>query len=293
VVTASRPQASAPVLAAAALALIPGSALADITVSAARITEGLLWVIGDSDEPNARIVLDDVHEAATDRGGGFEFRVIYHPATCIVTLRTSSESRRAVVANCGQAGPKGEAGPAGPPGPAAVAALPADPPPARAPAQPLAAAQPPAAAQPAAPGPLAARTPDATQSLPSPGSPLSPPPDPPRPRPAPVAVPAAPPGPPVAGEWLDADGKAKINIQPCGGDAVCGKVSWSREGGGIGTQVVNNMKPAGPNRWEGTITNPENGKTYQSSITLQGSSLKVEGCVMGFLCGGQTWTRPR
>jgi uncharacterized protein (DUF2147 family) len=97
----------------------------------------------------------------------------------------------------------------------------------------------------------------------------------------------------VAGEWLDADGKAKINIQPCGGDAVCGKVSWSREGGGIGTQVVNNMKPAGPNRWEGTITNPENGKTYQSSITLQGSSLKVEGCVMGFLCGGQTWTRPR
>ena len=125
-------------VAAAALALIPGSALADITVSAARITEGLLWVIGDSDEPNARIVLDNAHEAATDRSGGFEFRVVYHPATCIVTLRTSSESRRAVVANCGQAGPKGEAGPAGqpgpagPPGPAAVAALPADPPPARA-----------------------------------------------------------------------------------------------------------------------------------------------------------------
>jgi hypothetical protein len=292
VVTLSRIRTPAAVLAAAALALIPRSALADITVSAARITEGLLWVIGDSDEPNARIVLDDAHEAATDRSGGFEFRVVYHPATCIVTLRTSSESRRAVVANCGQAGPKGEAGPAGQPGPvgppgAAVVALPADPPPARA-----------SPAQPTAPAQLAARPPDATQSLPSTTSPplpaeaAKPPPEPPRPRPAPVAAPT-PAAPPVAGEWLDADGKAKINIQPCG-DAVCGKVSWSREGGGLGTQVVNSMKPAGPNRWEGTITNPENGKTYQSSITLQANNtLKVEGCVMGFLCGGQTWTRPR
>jgi uncharacterized protein (DUF2147 family) len=54
------------------------------------------------------------------------------------------------------------------------------------------------------------------------------------------------------------------------------------------------MKPAGPNRFEGTIYDPQSGKTYQSTITLQSpSALRVEGCVLGFLCGGQTWTRAK
>ena len=89
------------------------------------------------------------------------------------------------------------------------------------------------------------------------------------------------------------DGVARIGIQPCGG-ALCGAVVWSKEGGELGTQILRSMKPAGQNKWEGTIFDPSSGRTYQSSITLQNpNTLRVEGCVLGFLCGGQTWTRAR
>ncbi len=75
---------------------------------------------------------------------------------------------------------------------------------------------------------------------------------------------------------------------------MCGTVSWSKDGGGLGTQILRTMKPAGANKWEGTIYDPQSGKTYQSTISLQSpSALRVEGCVLGFLCGGQTWTRAK
>jgi uncharacterized protein (DUF2147 family) len=51
------------------------------------------------------------------------------------------------------------------------------------------------------------------------------------------------------------------------------------------------MRPAGENRWEGTVIDPRNGKSYQAKMTLKGGSLRIEGCVMGFLCGGETLTR--
>jgi hypothetical protein len=51
------------------------------------------------------------------------------------------------------------------------------------------------------------------------------------------------------------------------------------------------MKP-NRDRWEGQIYNPENGKLYTSNIRLSNpNTLRVEGCVLGFLCGGQDWTR--
>jgi uncharacterized protein (DUF2147 family) len=38
--------------------------------------------------------------------------------------------------------------------------------------------------------------------------------------------------------------------------------------------------------------NPENGKTYSVTMQVQGSSkLEVEGCVLGILCGGESWSR--
>src|SRR3712207_2872712 len=93
------------------------------------------------------------------------------------------------------------------------------------------------------------------------------------------------------GEWSVADGNAKIRIQPCGAN-LCGTVAWAKESGHIGMQILRSMKPAGQNRWEGTILDPRNGKIYQSNITLSGSNLlRVQGCIMGVLCGGETWKR--
>lgn len=97
-------------------------ARAEIAISAAKITGGELWVLGSTGETDAEISLDGQFTGRTDGRGNFEFRVIYHPASCIVTLRVRQQEQRAVVGECGQQGPPGPAPAAstvaGPPGPA-------------------------------------------------------------------------------------------------------------------------------------------------------------------------------
>jgi hypothetical protein len=47
-----------------------------------------------------------------------------------------------------------------------------------------------------------------------------------------------------------------------------------------------------PNEWSGEIYNAQDGRKYSSSISLLNPDLlKVQGCVLGFLCGGENWTR--
>ncbi|WP_419829218.1 collagen-like protein [Methylobacterium sp.] len=99
-------------------------AKADMRIEAAKITAGDLWVLGNAGEPDAEITLDGKFSQRTDTRGYFEFHVVYHPATCIATLRTSKQARSIVVGECGQQalglpgppGPRGEAGIRGEPG---------------------------------------------------------------------------------------------------------------------------------------------------------------------------------
>lgn len=114
------------------------------------------------------------------------------------------------------------------------------------------------------------------------------------------------------GEWLVADGTARIRIEPCasqtGGSvpALQGNISWTRAPGTdsnnpdpakrsrpiLGVPILLEMKPAKPDRWEGKVYNAQNGKFYDSSITLLGDNqLEIKGCVLGFLCGGEKWSR--
>jgi hypothetical protein len=57
--------------------------------------------------------------------------------------------------------------------------------------------------------------------------------------------------------------------------------------------VLLNMKKAGEKeKWAGKVYNAENGKTYDATIQLKSANaLRVEGCLVWPLCGGQTWTR--
>lgn len=125
------------------------------------------------------------------------------------------------------------------------------------------------------------------------------------------------------GEWLVKDGTARIAVRPCTEakdrsakdkealkGAMCGYISWVkstpagfdeknpdpalRTRSVMGMPIILDMKPSTSkeNRWEGQIYNSENGKTYDASITLESAdALRVEGCVLGILCGGETWTR--
>ena len=116
------------------------------------------------------------------------------------------------------------------------------------------------------------------------------------------------------GVWATVEEKSHVKIEACGA-FVCGTIVWLKEPNDetgvpkrdrnnedeslrdrpiIGLELLAGFKRTGgsPNAWEdGTIYNPEDGKTYASELALQGSDvLLVKGCVWIF-CKEQTWTR--
>src|ERR1700738_4786897 len=110
-----------------------------------------------------------------------------------------------------------------------------------------------------------------------------------------------------SGDWKVADGVAHIRVAECSGN-MWGVVAWEQEPGGVdehnpdvskrsrptlGMPILINMKKkAGVDQWEGEVYNAKDGKTYSSTIKPIGSDqLEIQGCVLGFLCGGETWTR--
>ena len=110
------------------------------------------------------------------------------------------------------------------------------------------------------------------------------------------------------GEWRVADGKALIRVVDCG-KALWGVVSWAARPGRdihnpnaalrrrptLGMPILLNMQPTDERgHWEGQIYNADDGRTYDASIALSNAgTLHVEGCALGFLCGGEDWTRAR
>src|ERR1700722_2619478 len=109
------------------------------------------------------------------------------------------------------------------------------------------------------------------------------------------------------GDWRVADGVANIRVAECNGD-MWGVVSWEKVPGGhdnnnpdaskrsrptLGMPILIDMKkkPA-VDQWEGQVYNGKDGQLYSSTIKPIGSDqLEIQGCVLGFLCGGETWTR--
>ena len=123
----------------------------------------------------------------------------------------------------------------------------------------------------------------------------------------------------VIGQWLTDDGGARIEIFKENG-TYCGKIVWLKEPvypkedkeAGKPIRDRNNPDPAkrdqpyvgiyllrdfaykGENTWtNGTIYNPENGKTYSAKLRLESKDkLKVRGFIGISLIGGSTfWSR--
>ncbi len=109
------------------------------------------------------------------------------------------------------------------------------------------------------------------------------------------------------GDWRVADGVANIRIAQCGG-SMWGAVSWENTPGGkdinnpdpakksrptLGMPILIDMKKTpGVDQWEGQVYNAKDGQFYSSTITpTDPDHLEIRGCVLGFLCGGETWTR--
>jgi uncharacterized protein (DUF2147 family) len=109
------------------------------------------------------------------------------------------------------------------------------------------------------------------------------------------------------GDWKVADGVANIRVAQCNG-SMWGVVAWEKVPGGkdtnnpdpakqtratIGMPILIDMKKKpGVDAWEGQVYNAKDGQTYSSTIKPIGNDqLEIQGCVLGFLCGGETWTR--
>lgn len=104
--------------------------------------------------------------------------------------------------------------------------------------------------------------------------------------------------PTVYGTWLDEAGKGAIEISDCSG-RLCGKVVWVRDAkdkAGCNFQILGNVRPVGPNRWDnGWIIDPDRSTTqrYDVELTLLNSNkLRVTGYAgVKFLSETVTWTR--
>ncbi|MDX3965022.1 MAG: DUF2147 domain-containing protein [Bradyrhizobium sp.] len=109
------------------------------------------------------------------------------------------------------------------------------------------------------------------------------------------------------GDWRVADSVANIRVAQCYG-SMWGAVSWEKQPGGrdennpdvskknrptLGMATLIDMKKKpGIDQWEGQVYNAKDGQLYSATITPAGpDQLEIKGCVMGFLCGGETWTR--
>jgi hypothetical protein len=56
--------------------------------------------------------------------------------------------------------------------------------------------------------------------------------------------------------------------------------------------LIDMKKKPGADQWEGQVYNAKDGQFYSSTIKPVGpDQLEIQGCVLGFLCGGETWTR--
>jgi uncharacterized protein (DUF2147 family) len=109
------------------------------------------------------------------------------------------------------------------------------------------------------------------------------------------------------GDWRVADGVANIRVAQCNG-SMWGAVSWEKTPGGRDTHnpevskqnrptlgmpiLIDMKKKPGTDQWEGQVYNAKDGQFYSSTIKpIDPDHLEIQGCVLGFLCGGETWTR--
>lgn len=115
---------------------------------------------------------------------------------------------------------------------------------------------------------------------------------------------------PIAGRWLTENGKALVQIGPCG-KAVCGQIlkvvkhtpgaprndannpdEKLRARPIEGLTILSDFTDAG-SLWKGKIYDPESGKTYTSKLARNpNGSLKVQGCI-AFFCKTQIWAAAR
>ncbi|HEY1605727.1 MAG TPA: DUF2147 domain-containing protein [Allosphingosinicella sp.] len=106
---------------------------------------------------------------------------------------------------------------------------------------------------------------------------------------------------PVIGMWMNPARTVAVRTSHCGG-GLCGRVVWAsaqaqqsaRAAGTehlVGVDLFHDVRPAGPNAWEGEVFVPDLATTANGNLTLVGpDALEINGCRLhGLLCRKQVW----
>ena len=87
----------------------------------------------------------------------------------------------------------------------------------------------------------------------------------------------------IVGNWTT---EAGSTAQISGGGSYSIKlISGEHSGKTIGSMSGSNGK------YSGTITDPNNNKTYSGSARISGTTMRMKGCVAKILCKVQTWKK--
>jgi uncharacterized protein (DUF2147 family) len=113
----------------------------------------------------------------------------------------------------------------------------------------------------------------------------------------------------VEGRWLTDDGKAVVVIDRCGGE-ICGAIARVLDKGSnvstvdvenpdrhlrnrplVGLTVLSGFRPDGASWRGGRAYDPKTGRSYRSTLALDGARrLVVTGCIL-FICRSMIWQR--
>lgn len=90
---------------------------------------------------------------------------------------------------------------------------------------------------------------------------------------------------PIEGMWKRPNG-ILVKFSACGGGFCATAASGAHAGGSAGK-----LSPTDGGKYAGSLTDLDTGKTYTGSGSISGSTLHVSGCVLGFLCKSENWSR--
>lgn len=101
--------------------------------------------------------------------------------------------------------------------------------------------------------------------------------------------------------WVNPYNNVKVETGDCGGK-LCGWVVWAtpeaeqdaRDGGVqklVGTELLQDYRQTGSNRWQGRVFVPDMGRTFYSTISRdEPGALRISGCILGgLICKSQLW----
>lgn len=119
----------------------------------------------------------------------------------------------------------------------------------------------------------------------------------------------------VTGLWLSSKKKVLVDLYPCAGEAICGKIVWlakpfkngelrrdednpdpaMRDRAWCGIEIIQGLKPDGGETWrDGTFYFPKWGQTFDLDIERKSESKLEMRAYLGVPVLGRTevWTRP-